>query len=342
MKYKNVVVSGTFDGLHVGHKALIKKAFEMGEHVYVAITSDVFVQTYKSNAAPIHSQKDREDALSAWLSKEGLGTRATIVHIHDPFGPTIPKSEQNYTPIPVEAIIVTSQTHEMANKINGERMKAGWKPLDIVEVALVPAQDGEPVSSTRIRKNEIDTTGQLIMPDDLRSILGKPFGSVLGEDDIPQAIQRHLDDCIVCIGDISTKKLLENGCVPRLSIIDGVVGRKPYIATHELLQQRDVRITKVISGPGHISSVAMEHIQAWRAQWDSADHTPFAIFVTGEEDLLTLPAILYAPEGAVVYYGQPPMVGQDTPQSNHGLVEVVVTDMLRAQVKKLLSRFHSS
>ncbi|MHB8605670.1 MAG: DUF359 domain-containing protein, partial [Thermoplasmatota archaeon] len=50
--------------------------------------------------------------------------------------------------------------------------------------------------------------------------------------------------------------------------------------------------------------------------------------VVGEEDLAALPAILAAPAGAVVAYGQP----------NQGVVCVVVDDASRARARDLLSR----
>ena len=42
-KFKKVAVGGTFDELHSGHKALINKAFEVGEKVVIGLSSGEFV-----------------------------------------------------------------------------------------------------------------------------------------------------------------------------------------------------------------------------------------------------------------------------------------------------------
>ncbi len=53
------------------------------------------------------------------------------------------------------------------------------------------------------------------------------------------------------------------------------------------------------------------------------------MLVDGEEDLVVLPAIMIAPDGASVVYGQP----------DEGMVHVVVDDEVRREVRALLERF---
>ena len=139
-KYKRVAVGGTFDKFHYGHRHLITKAFEIGESVEIGVTSNVF-------ACKKEGDVDSCDVRMANLNKF-LGTKYTNFHISrldDPYGPTI--HDENY-----DAIVVSEETEPTAVKINEIRVSKGMDPLDIVVVSFVLADDGIPISSTRIRQ----------------------------------------------------------------------------------------------------------------------------------------------------------------------------------------------
>lgn len=149
-KYKRVAVGGTFDKFHYGHRSLIAKAFEIGENVEIGVTSNVF-------AGKKEGDIDSCDVRMANLNKF-LGSKHNNFHISrldDPYGPTI--HDENY-----DAIVVSEETEPNAIKINEIRVGKGMKPLDIVVVSFVLADDGIPISSTRIRQGKINQKGELI------------------------------------------------------------------------------------------------------------------------------------------------------------------------------------
>ncbi len=149
-KYKRVAVGGTFDKFHYGHRHLIDTAFEIGESVEIGVTSNVFASKKEGNV-------DSCDVRMANLNKF-LATEHSNFHISrldDPYGPTI--HDENY-----DAIVVSEETEPNAIKINEIRVSKGMKPLDIVVVSFVLADDGIPISSTRIRQGKINQKGELI------------------------------------------------------------------------------------------------------------------------------------------------------------------------------------
>jgi phosphopantetheine adenylyltransferase len=81
--------------------------------------------------------------------------RAKIMQLNDPFGVTLSEGC-------VEALIVSRETERMAVKINEERTRRGLAPLHIVIIDMVPSENHSPISTTRIRRGEIDREGRLL------------------------------------------------------------------------------------------------------------------------------------------------------------------------------------
>jgi pantetheine-phosphate adenylyltransferase len=61
----------------------------------------------------------------------------------------------------IEALVVSRETEKTAVKINEERAKRGLPLLKIIAIDMVPAENHKPISTTRIRKGEIDREGRL-------------------------------------------------------------------------------------------------------------------------------------------------------------------------------------
>jgi pantetheine-phosphate adenylyltransferase len=156
-KFGAVAVGGTFDELHKGHRVLLLKAFEVGDRVMVGLCSDKLVEGFsKPHATEPYDVRLKE--LKVFLRKRGLLGRAEIVPLNDPFGVTLSEGC-------VEALVVSRETERVGVKINEERARRGLAPIDIVAIDMVPSQNHAPISTTRIRRGEIDREGRLLTPD---------------------------------------------------------------------------------------------------------------------------------------------------------------------------------
>ena len=148
-KYHKVALGGTFDKFHEGHRKLIKKAFEIGEEVLIGVTSDEFAGV-KGKIEPC---KFRMSKLKSILNE--FDGKYCITRLDEPYGPTVYSDD-------IEAIVVSDETEPTAIQINKTRESNGLKPLDVITIRMVLAEDGKPISSTRIRKGEIDINGTLL------------------------------------------------------------------------------------------------------------------------------------------------------------------------------------
>jgi len=151
---KRVVIGGTFETLHKGHWALFKRAFELGG-VLIGLTSDEMAERYKKRK--VRSFKERKKELESFLKNEFPSevalTKPEIVKIEDKFGPAL-KGDFDY-------IVVSPETEKTAILLNEKRKKRGKKPIKIVKINFVLAEDGKPISDSRILKGEIDREGKL-------------------------------------------------------------------------------------------------------------------------------------------------------------------------------------
>jgi pantetheine-phosphate adenylyltransferase len=155
-KLKTVAVGGTFDRLHKGHRILLIKAFEAGEKVIIGLSSDDFAKKlgiHKNHAIACYENRLAE--LKEFLKKNGFLERAEIIPLDDAYGVTLSKGV-------LEALVVSQETEYMAQEINKKREKKKLEPLKIIVVEMVPAENHIPISSTRIRRGEIDREGRLI------------------------------------------------------------------------------------------------------------------------------------------------------------------------------------
>ena len=160
------------------------------------------------------------------------------------------------------------------------------------------------------------------LPESLREQLNTPLGNLIKDKDVNRENilnKISLESIVITVGDKTTENIINLGITPQIQVIDGL--EKRY--------ERNIPINKTIrtnltckNPPSEITEESMQTLQkAFSCE------QPVRIIVEGEEDLLVIPACIFAPENSVVMYGQP----------NEGLVIIHITPEIRAKVQKILN-----
>jgi cytidyltransferase-like protein len=153
-RLKTITVAGTFDVMHKGHWFLLEEAFQVADRVVIGITTDRFAASMKKPHI-IDPYEVRLSDVKNFLKKKGLLKRAEFFPLDDPFGPSTDNGG-------IEGILVSEETEPRAEEINQIRVNLGKKPLLIFVMKMIMADDGKPITSTRVRRQEVDRYGRLI------------------------------------------------------------------------------------------------------------------------------------------------------------------------------------
>ena len=169
----------------------------------------------------------------------------------------------------------------------------------------------------------------LLLPDELRSQLKEPLGRLYrgnGQECV-KAMEKDLLSAkkVTAIGDMTAFYLLKASIVPDLLVVDNKTKRMPV--SDQVIEKLDHESYKVVRVSNPAATLTKELIDIIRESMMQRDKH-VKIVVEGEEDLATLPAILYAPLGSVVVYGQP----------NEGSVLVDVTLERKLHIEEIMKR----
>ncbi|MGE5041877.1 MAG: pantetheine-phosphate adenylyltransferase [Candidatus Levyibacteriota bacterium] len=328
MAYHLVAAGGTFDRLHQGHKDFLNFIVSLGEKVVLGLTSDTYINAYKGGLG-VEAYDIRLHALEAFLKSTGRAEDIEIVSLDDHFGPTLNPAYK------FDSLAVTTATEEAGRGVNKKRVEEGMPELPLEIFQLTLAEDGEPITSTRIRNGEINRAGRIfvkqewlestfLLPSTLRKKLQDIWGEIITEP--PRINSKKL----ITVGDRTTKTFLDAEIFPQLAIIDNKVERKE-IPEGEFPPSEKI---KVVNTAGNVSSELTKAIrkvlrQSSQAFFPGERGPRVVIIVEGEEDLAVLPALLCAPLGFTIFYGQP----------GAGMVRLEVTEEIKDEAYELMSRF---
>ena len=149
-----VVLGGTFDPVHDGHRALFDRAFELGD-VTVGLTSDDLAPETRSVDRHVRPFDERREDLESELASLAAEYDREY-EVRELTEPTGIATEPRF-----DVLIVSPETEDGGRKVNEIREEKGLDPLEIEVVDHVEAEDGDIISSTRIVSGEIDEHGNL-------------------------------------------------------------------------------------------------------------------------------------------------------------------------------------
>ena len=162
-----------------------------------------------------------------------------------------------------------------------------------------------------------------LLTDDLRVKLKSPLGMLLKGSftetmkEFEKIVKAKKPPMIISVGDALSEVLLTHGIFPKVLFIDNKVMRKPSAP----FMAEGYETANLRNAPGTLSD------DAWAVVESAIKHEHrVEIIVDGEEDMLTLVAILSAPKNALVAYGQP----------YEGMVVVEVTAAKKSEMRRIV------
>ncbi len=168
-------------------------------------------------------------------------------------------------------------------------------------------------------------SSDLILPDSLRAELAKPYGPILGEEDLAG----HIRGCkrIFAIGDMVNMSLIRMGIEPDIMVFDYHTQRGPCEEDiKEVLKRIDAPTIKVTNPQGLLTA------ELWNAISRSIrTGKRVKIEVKGEEDLASLACVSIADMGDCVIYGVP----------NEGISVIRIEENIKEVVDGILLRMRA-
>lgn len=149
--YDDVVLGGTFDRLHVGHKILLTEAVLRAKYrLVVGVTDSQMIKGKKLYELILPVEQRIAEVLD-FLHTIDTTLKYEVVPIQDPFGPT--KSDPN-----LQLIIVSAETLRGGEKVNEIRIENNLLPLKIYCIELVESVAEK--SDNSIKETKISSSNQ--------------------------------------------------------------------------------------------------------------------------------------------------------------------------------------
>jgi uncharacterized protein (UPF0218 family) len=165
---------------------------------------------------------------------------------------------------------------------------------------------------------------KLLLAEHQREVLKAPLGELVDgsfsecNESLKRVQETEKPLRLILVGDTISRHAIEAGIQPDVIIID----RKEMRGEAVEFSYGKARVFKTINEPATIN------LLAWQALAEAIEQGDSVVLVEGEEDLLTLAAIMIAPTGSIVAYGQPGI----------GIVLVRVTGNKKSEIQALIDQ----
>ncbi|NJF26156.1 GTP-dependent dephospho-CoA kinase [Thermococcus sp. Bubb.Bath] len=165
-----------------------------------------------------------------------------------------------------------------------------------------------------------------LLTPELRGELKEPLGELI-EGEIPKPYLRlrpilEKDAFTITVGDVVTENVLRLGIEPNIAVYDHKTKRREYSPK---VSSNAVFLT-VKNPPGTVTKALLNALR--KGVEIALRGRRVQVKVNGEEDLAAIPAVLYAPLGSLVLYGQP----------DEGVVLIKVTPECKRRCAQILSK----
>lgn len=169
--FDNVVLGGTFDRLHAGHKIMLSEGCFLAERQITVGVTDENMNQKKTLCELITPTEKRIEGVVDFLQDIKPCIEHKVVAINDMFGPTISDPDLQF-------IVVSEETKRGGEIVNEERQKKGYSVLKqhVIELVVDSCHnqyEEEKISSSSSRKRLLGTVINPIKPN--KNIPGSPY-----------------------------------------------------------------------------------------------------------------------------------------------------------------------
>ncbi len=313
----------------------------------------------------VNNYEVRKKELEEFLTHEKLLDRTQIVKIDDIYGPAIENNQIEALAVTDDTSKGGEKVNRKRRELGLKSLKILKVPIilsdDKKKIASTRIRLGEMDRLGRLFVSRIREE----LRQELKKPIGELLtGDPNNLFQIADRLKKHITNIdpvmIVTVGDEVTRVCNEVGIAINLAIVDFKVGRvekyhslselgflnskapktprmvtgkpanaqyTPGVAGWSLSGSHDSPGVKVTNPPGHITKQLVDAV-ADAYKGIIKDSKQRIIQVDGEEDLAGVPAILLAPLGTIVLYGQP----------GEGVVLVQITEKIKNKLATLLQK----